>query len=420
MAGKPKYGLVPPPPPDAYPYSIAQTQQPPLPTPTRVAQAGGQPYGPLPPPPVAVSAIPTEEAGGIPITVPARLDPAAYALQADELMSKQKHYSRASELTGELDKRIHETGEPGDGKLTLNKVEREAAGLLAQYQNLNDQDPGSPWGADGGLMTRMLTLGSRKRYANQQAQRQSLAGNADALRLANQIIESGDKRLLETIGKYQALGGDWKDLFKTVAGLDDKSIDNARQAENLAVREHNLSERLKLAQMLNARQEQMQPFSIAQKQAGTELSQTNAQLGQAKLPYAGQQAAATLNLTQAAAADRPLAAARGMAGATGLMPNADILQRSGITPPAPGVEPVYTPKFQEQREMNDATLEGKKAALEKTKIETAAKSADLVRKATRAARAGVGADYWEKRSELWDALPKEEKMKLLQKYASEK
>lgn len=378
----------------------------------------------LPPPPVALSNTPAEVSGipqfaaGVPTPSPA-VD--VYAATAERLVDNNPNYSRATALTKELDDRVHQSDAPG--RLTMNKLEREAVALLNQYSNLDNQEPGSPYGADGGLMTRMLTLGSRKRYANQEAQRKSLAGHSDALRLANQLIESGDKRLLETIAKYQALGGDWKDLFKTVGTMEDKSIDNARQAESLKLREE-LGDKNYDLRMENLRLKQdMQPHQIARIDAGTRSATANAVGREATNQYAGQNAAALLNLRnkQAAAID-PNTAAK-MAQATGYAPTPEMAQQSHVVAPpvAPGATaPLETPAFKLKREQAEATLEGKKAATEKTRVETAAKSVDLIRKATRAAKAGVGADYWEKRSDLWDALPREEKMKLLQKYASEK
>jgi len=221
-----------------------------------------------------------------------RMDPNPFggadrvATQAQGLMDTQPDYKRTHELLDEYDK----------GRSAHKALQESGNAIMQQLANLGGGDTGSPVGADGGLITRMLTLKSRNRYANTQAQRLQLSGQVEALKFAEGLHQTGNADLLAEIAKYQGLGGDWKDLFKSITGDEQKSKSDDRLWAGLDIKaERNDTLENQGQQRINI---QDKIANTSQSLSGKQLEVYNAKLREMELGFAINQATG-MNLAEA-------------------------------------------------------------------------------------------------------------------------
>jgi len=337
-----------------------------------------------------------------------RMDPNPFggadrvATQAQGLMDTQSDYKRTHELLDEYDKR----------RLAHKALEESGNAIMQQLANLGGGDTGSPFGADGGLITRMLTLKSRNRYANTQAQRLQLSGQVEALKFAEGLHQTGNANLLAEIAKYQGLGGDWKDLFKSSTGDENNDQTNERLTSALTekIRHGSVTEGQGAGRLAISQAESPHQIDALDAMAGVrklEMTKRTAQM-----PYVAPQAAANVRRTETNTAQQAPRTAAMMAGATGGLVNPEMLGLAGMEPAIGGELPL-NPKAKAAIAAQDTGT-----ALKKTQIAAAVgeKMTKDRKRAMRFASDGMGLSFWEKHNELWDVLPPEKKYEMLSKW----
>jgi hypothetical protein len=427
--------MVPPPPP----YTVTPTELAQMPQyiPNQPAQAlppvGGPTYGVefAPPPPVqSLTPMTMGELGGIPQPPPSSL--MQHAGNAEQVFRGQGDYNKSRELLhGVVDEKhlqrrrnIESQVAELAGSLGLD-IDNPAA--MANALAGITSDNAANFGANGGLITRMLTFGARQKAAVQANQRANVATRVSVLRFLKDAMDSEDTAAINVATQLMKLGSDWKDLLKQDFEIDKFNRTDARLNEALDQKGEFGQMREERLNKLASLKEQMTPAQIAALEALTGQRQVATQKGQAELPYVAPQAAAKLSLTrEQAAAVAPRTAAMGMA-ASGVAATPEMMAEMGLqsappdatTPGASLAAAPLTPKLQANEAKTQAQIEATQANTQKVTAQAGLEIEKLRKRATRsaetfAASGRSGAEYWRKNPQAWDLLPQDTKQKLLQ------
>lgn len=367
--------------------------------------AGDNPYGQLPPPPMVTLTPPdamsqqlsqaVQPVGGTP-----EMPAPDFFSGAQAVMEQSPDYQRGSQLADTLTKKAlsfqkasnayldhRQQSDPDAEPSALAQITQQLMQTNSALQNLRPAGFSFMPGANHR---------NEVNYATQQA---SLKTRQELLRGLAEIYQQQGKTGVELLGQMHNRYGDLVNTAEAMRKASQGEETNTRLTQKQQELDTYRQALLRMQQQGIDIRQFLAPYQAADLQAGAGLRGSQAATNQAALPYVAPTKGAQLRLTNAQAGAVAPRTAAGMAAATGVMPNQNMMQSAGMLPPGsappnapslwnddgtiasppegvptvvpPGALPT-TPKFQQTQAVNRATISNKNAGTAHTQAATTA------------------------------------------------